>query len=76
MGGVELSSAAENPGEWSLQVPLVEMEVKFSWDCSWVPVVDKKPFIVVFYGGREVKGEQPGGEGTSASFNVGKTWHW
>lgn len=35
-------------------------------------MVDKKPFIVVFYGGREVKGEQPGWEGTSASFNVGK----
>lgn len=33
----------------------------------------QKAFIVVFYGGGEVKGEQPGWEGTSASFNVGKT---
>lgn len=35
-----------------------------------------KAFIVVAYGRREVKGAQPGWEGTSASFNVGKTCDW
>lgn len=36
----------------------------------------EKPFVVVSYGRRQVKGTQPGWEGTSASSNVGKTCNW